>query len=70
MSHASIKQCTLDCNDFDICVDYIKGKQTSKKKKGTEKSLKILEIIHLDICNSNIDSCSQNYFIFFIDDYS
>ena len=38
---------TLDFTDFDTCVDYIKGKQTNKSKKGV-KSIwsKILYHLH------------------------
>ena len=61
---------TLDFTDFDTCVDYIKGKQTNKSKKGAKRSTDILEIIHLDICCLNIDMHGLKYFISFIDDYS
>ena len=61
---------TLDFTDFDTCVDYIKGKQTNKSKKGAKRSIDILKIIHLDICCLNIDMYGLKYFISFIDDYS
>ena len=51
-------------------MDYIKGKQTNKSKKGAKKSSTILEIIHSDICCPDIDAHGQTYFITFIDDYS
>ena len=41
---------TLDFTDFDTRVDWIKGKQTNKLKKGAKRSLNILEIIYSDIC--------------------
>uniref|UniRef100_A0A2N9I7X4 Integrase catalytic domain-containing protein n=1 Tax=Fagus sylvatica TaxID=28930 RepID=A0A2N9I7X4_FAGSY len=61
---------TLDFTDFETCVDYIKGKQTNKSKKGANRSSDILEIIHTDICSLDMDSHGQKYFISFIDDYS
>jgi len=61
---------TLDFVDFKTCVDYIKGKQTSMSKKGANRSSSILEIIHTDICYSDMDAQGQKYFITFIDDYS
>ena len=61
---------TLDFTDFDTCVDYIKGKQTNKSKKGTKRSTDILEIIHSDICCPDMDAYGPKYFISFIDDYS
>ena len=61
---------TLDFIDFDTCVDYIKGKQTNKSKKGAKRSIDILEIIYLDICCPNMDIYGPKYFISFIDDYS
>ena len=61
---------TLDFTDFHTCVDYIKGKQTNKSKKGAKRSTNILEIIHSDICCSDMDAYGPKYFISFIDDYS
>jgi len=61
---------TLNFIDFEIYVDCIKGKQTNKSKKGANRSLDILEIIHTDICSPDMDSHGQRYFISFIDDYS
>ena len=55
---------------FNTCVDYIKGKQTNKSKKGVNRSSTILEIIHSNICCPNMDAHGQKYFITFIDDYS
>ena len=37
---------TLNFTNFDTCVDFIKGKQTNKSKKGAKRSSNILEIIH------------------------
>ena len=61
---------TLDFIDFETCVDCIKGKQIDKSKKGANRSLDILEIIHIDICSPDMDSHSQKYSISFIDYYS
>nr|CAN74164.1 hypothetical protein VITISV_026444 [Vitis vinifera] len=61
---------TLDFTDFETCVDYIKGKQTNKSKRGATRSSTILEIIHTDICSLDMDSHGQKYFISFIDDFS
>ncbi|EOY03851.1 Uncharacterized protein TCM_019054 [Theobroma cacao] len=47
---------TLDFTDFDAYVDYIKGKQTNKTKKGAKRSSDILEIIHTNICSLDMDS--------------
>jgi len=41
---------TLDFADFETCVDYIKGKQTNKSKKGAKRSSNLLEIVHTNIC--------------------
>ena len=61
---------TLDWTDFSTCIDCIKGKQTNKSKKGAKRSSQLLEIIHTDICSSDIDAYRDKYFISFIDDYS
>ena len=61
---------TLDFTDCETCIDCIKGKQTNKSKKGAKRSSDILEITHTDICNPDMDSHNQRYFITFIDDYS
>ncbi|KAH9668656.1 Integrase catalytic domain-containing protein [Citrus sinensis] len=62
----------LDFTDFGTCVDYIKGKQTNKTKKGARRGSNILEIVHTDICGPFSKVClnGQRYFISFIDDYS
>lgn len=51
-------------------MDFIKGKQTNKLKKGANRSSDILEIIHNDICSLDMDSHYHKYFISFIDYYS
>ena len=61
---------TLDFTDFETCVHCIKGKQTNKSKEGSKRSTNLLEIIHNDICCSDIDANNPKYFITFIDDYS
>ena len=62
----------LDFTDLNICVDYIKGKQTKQTKKRAIRSTQILEIVHIDICGSfDVNSFrKEKYFIIFIDDYS
>ena len=52
------------------CVDFMKGKQTNMSKKGVNRSSSILEIIHTDICCSDMDARGQKYFFTFIVDYS
>ena len=47
----------LDFTDFDTCVDYIKGKITTKVKKSkTDRCTYVLEFIHIDICEPFIPS--------------
>ena len=36
-------------------MDCVKGKQTNKSKKNANRSSKILEIIHTDICCPDMD---------------
>ena len=61
---------TLNYTYLETCVDCIKGKQTNKSKKNTNRSSNILEIIHTNICCPDMDMPCQKYFITFIDDYS
>ena len=61
---------TLNLTDFDTCMDYIKGNQTNKSKKGSNWSSTVLELIHSSICCLDIDTYGQKYFITFIDYYS
>ena len=37
---------SLDFSDFQTCVDCVKGKLTSARKKGVTRSEGLLEIIH------------------------
>ena len=62
----------LEFTDFDTYIDYIKGKQTNKFKKGVIRSLNVLDIIHTDICGPFTPPCftGHKYFITFIDDFS
>ena len=39
----------LDFNDFETCVDCVRGKFTKTKRKGSTRSKDLLEIIHTDI---------------------
>ena len=61
---------TLDFANFDTCIHCIKGKQTTKFKKGAKRSTNVLEIIHLDICYPDMDAHGPKYFISFIEDCS
>ena len=47
---------TLDFADFETCVNYIKGNQTNKSKKGAKRSTNLLEIIHTDIFCPDMDA--------------
>ena len=62
----------LDFTDFDICVNCIKGKQTNIKRLGANRTLNVLELIHINICGSFPTASwnGQQYFITFMDDYS
>jgi len=47
----------LDFTDLNICVDYIKRKQTKHTKKGATRSTQLLEIVHTSICGPfNVNS--------------
>ena len=60
----------LDFTDFETCVDYIKGKQTNKSKKGATRSEHLLGLKHTKICYLDMDGCNLRYFITFIDGFS
>ena len=60
----------LDFTDFGTCMDYIKGKQTKKSKKGVIGSEHLLGLIHMNICCLDMDGSNPRYFITFIDDFS
>ena len=62
----------LDFNDYGVCIDCIKGKQSNTNKKGATRSSDLLEIIHTDICGKMDVPCftGEQYFITFIDDFS
>jgi len=62
----------LDFIDLNICVDFIKGKQTKHTKKAATRSTQLLEIVGTDICEPfDVNSFrKERYFITFIDDYS
>ena len=40
---------SLDFIDFDDCINYIKGKQTIKRRFEANRTLDVLELIHTDI---------------------
>jgi len=63
----------LDFTNWDICVDCIKGKQTSHiSKYPATRSTESLQLIHTDICGPfDVPSWNgEKYFITFIDDFS
>ena len=39
----------LDFTDFDICVNYIKGKQTNESIFEANRTLDVFKLIHIDI---------------------
>ena len=60
---------SLDFSYFEICIECIKRKQIDVRKVGANRSLNVLELIHIDIC-SPFPMASwngQQYFITFID---
>ena len=61
---------TSDFADFETCVNFMKGKQTNKSKRGEKRRKNLLEIIHTDICCLDMDANGLKYFITFVDDYS
>ena len=42
---------SFDFENFKMCIDCIKGKQTNIKKVGANMSSSVLELIHTDICD-------------------
>jgi hypothetical protein len=62
----------LEFSDLEQCIDCIKGKYVKKIKKDVKRSAAILEIIHIDICDSFPMKSVDGYdsFITFTDDYS
>jgi len=40
---------SLDFSDLNVCVEYIKGKQTKHKGLGANRFSGVLELIHMDI---------------------
>jgi hypothetical protein len=62
----------LEFSDFEQCIDCIKGKYVKQIKKDAKRSVGILEIIHIDICDPFSIASLDDYdsFIIFTDDYS
>ncbi|XP_021773654.1 uncharacterized protein LOC110737631 [Chenopodium quinoa] len=62
----------VESRDFNTCVECIKGKQTIHKKSSAYRATNVLELIHTDICGPFTTPFwnGQQYFVFFIDDYS
>ena len=63
---------SLDFANFEICTNYIKGKQTNTRRFGANKVTDVLELIHTDICGSfpTFSWNDKQYFITFIDYFS
>ena len=63
---------SFDFADFEICTNYIKGKQTNTRRFGANRATDVLKLIHTDIYGSfpTISWNDQQYFITFIDDFS
>ena len=63
----------LEFFDFNTCVDYIKGKMTTKTRNtNINRCTDMLDLIHTDICEPFTLSAMGGfkYFITFIDDFS
>jgi hypothetical protein len=62
----------LNFDDFEICIDCLKGKMTNSRNFQSKRSQSILELIHTDICGPFPVKtiCDNKYFITFNDDYS
>ncbi|KAL0368204.1 UNVERIFIED_CONTAM: hypothetical protein Scaly_1039300 [Sesamum calycinum] len=57
---------------FDVCVNYIKGKQTNMRRYEANRAMDVFELIHADICGPFPSTAwnGQQYFITLIDDFS
>src|SRR3954470_13943595 len=62
----------LEFSDIEQCIDCIKGKYAKQIKKGANRSIATLEIIHTDICGPFPVKSVDGYdsFITFTDDHS
>lgn len=62
----------LDFSDLEECIECYKGKMTNMRRKTADRSKKLLELIHTDICGpfKHKTICGNVYFITFIDDFS
>jgi len=61
----------LDFTNLNVCVDYIKGKQTKHTKKWATQSTQLLEITqwYMELFYVHFFN-KERYFITFIDDFS
>ena len=60
----------LDFSNFDICVDYIKGKLTTNIRNAkADRCTKLLKVIHTNICVSFTPPTMGGH-KYFIDDHS
>ena len=62
----------IDFSDFDMCVNCTMGKQTNVRRFGANRSIDVLELIHIDIYGSFPKASwnGQQYFIMFIENFS
>ena len=62
----------IDFINFDVYIEYIKGKQTKVKNKSAHKSLKVLDLIHMNVYGPfpTLSWNGQHCFVSFIDNYS
>ena len=56
---------SLDFADFEICTNYIKGKQTNTRRFSANRATDVLQLIHTDICGQfpTVSWNDQQYFI-------
>lgn len=62
----------LDFNDFETCIDCLKGKMTNSRNFHSKRSEHLLDLIHTDVCGlfPIHTICGNSYFVSFIDDFS
>ena len=62
----------LNFDEFETCINCLKGKMTNSRNFSSKRSQCILELIHTDICGPfPIETiCGNKYFVTFIDDFS
>ena len=62
---------TLDFNDFETCIDCLKGKMINSRNFHYKRSEHLLDFIHTDVCGPFPvhTICGNSYFVTFIDDF-